>query len=43
MYEAFIYVISNDGIDTQSSYPFKGKVGDPHVPNHLYFCIHQTA
>ena len=26
MYLAFLYVISNEGVDTQSSYPFKGKV-----------------
>lgn len=26
MYLAFLYVISNEGVDTESSYPFKGKV-----------------
>jgi hypothetical protein len=26
MYYAFLYVISNEGVDTLDSYPFKGKV-----------------
>ena len=26
MYYAFLYVISNEGVDTLNSYPFKGKV-----------------
>lgn len=26
MYYAFLYVISNEGVDKMSSYPFKGKV-----------------
>ena len=27
MYDAFLYIVANDGIDTSSSYPYKGKVG----------------
>ena len=26
MYNTFLYIVSNDGVDTSSSYPFKGKV-----------------
>ena len=26
MYDAFLYVISNEGVDKQSSYAFRGKV-----------------
>ena len=26
MYNSFLYVVSNDGVDTADSYPFKGKV-----------------
>ncbi|CAI8032375.1 Cathepsin L-like, partial [Geodia barretti] len=25
MYNSFLYVVSNDGVDTADSYPFKGK------------------
>ena len=26
MYDAFLYIVANEGIDTSSSYPYKGKV-----------------
>ena len=26
MYDAFLYIVANDGIDTSSAYPYKGKV-----------------
>lgn len=26
MYNAFLYVVSNDGVDSAENYPFKGKV-----------------
>ena len=26
MYDAFLYVISNEGVDKESSYSFRGKV-----------------
>ena len=26
MYNTFLYIVSNDGVDTSDSYPFKGKV-----------------
>ena len=31
MYDAFLYIVANDGIDTSSSYPYKGKVGSATV------------
>ena len=30
MYDAFLYIVANDGIDTASSYPYGGKVGYRH-------------
>ena len=35
MYLTFLYVISNEGVDTQSSYPFKGKV--LHLCNNILY------
>ena len=26
MYDSFLYIVANEGIDTSSSYPYKGKV-----------------
>ena len=26
MYDSFLYIVANEGIDTSASYPFKGKV-----------------
>ena len=26
MYNVFLYIVSNDGVDTSDSYPFKAKV-----------------
>lgn len=48
MYDAFLYIVANDGIDTASSYPFKGKVGYrhkaeytvPYIRVHWYCFLH---
>ena len=29
MYNAFLYIVSNDGVDMVGNYPFKGKVRNP--------------
>lgn len=46
MYYAFLYVISNEGVDTQDSYPFKGKVNsscvDLRIRNHCGDHIHSN-
>ena len=26
MYDAFLYVVANDGLDTSSAYPYRGQV-----------------
>ena len=26
MYDAFLYVVANDGVDTASAYPYRGQV-----------------
>ena len=26
MYDAFLYIVANDGVDTSSSYPYQGQV-----------------
>ena len=26
MYDAFLYIVANDGVDTDSSYPYRGQV-----------------
>ena len=28
MYDAFLYIVANDGIDSSSAYPYRGQVRD---------------
>ena len=47
MYYSYLYVLSNDGVDTQSSYSFKGKVQylvlSPRLCYTSYVCITKST
>ena len=49
MYNAFLYVITNEGVDTSSSYSFQGKVcinstwASDRVSKWLCWCIHSVS
>ena len=36
MYNSFMYVVANEGVDTESSYPYKGRVSVLSVVHHLH-------